>query len=183
MQVDTDGSNLKSITEYVRTPILSPDGKMIAYSDPGGIQGTQITVLSIGDRTKQAITHVCGLDDNQLRWSPDSQAIAFESETVIYENGRFNGCSFGDGTNTGVYLVSGEQIASIRYKTVQGYQDWYSNRPRYTFSPDSDWFAITYRRGSERDIRILLVNMRDGTETLTNIEAPYAGYIAWVPEY
>ena len=174
LQIDVDGSNLRSLNDYVLTPVLSPDGKMVAY-----VEGNRILVMKLEDRSEKLIANVCGLDDYRIAWSPDSKKIAFESEEVLYENGQSNGCRYADTKYVDIYSTEGEQIAAIDYTEIQWFQDWHANRPRYAFSPDSDWFAITYRQADSRDIQIQLVDLRTASHFLTNIQGPYAGSIAW----
>ncbi|MFN0057628.1 MAG: S9 family peptidase [Planctomycetota bacterium] len=74
--MDADGARLRQLTEG-SAPVWSPDGTRIAFLRDGKPQGAQIHVLWVGSREVSQITHVEEAP-NGLRWSPDSQRIAFQ---------------------------------------------------------------------------------------------------------
>jgi hypothetical protein len=86
VQVNSDGTNFRTIIDYsLKEPVLSPDGMMVAY-----VYREQIKVLTLADRNERVVASVCGYKGGyRLRWSPDSQAIAFQTREVLERDGQF----------------------------------------------------------------------------------------------
>lgn len=172
IQVNSDGTNFRTIIDYsVQEPILSPDGMQVAY-----VYREQLKVLTLADLSERVVASVCGYGGGyRLRWSPDSQAIAFQTREVLERNGQ-TGCAYNFTRYVGVYSVQGEKISIISYMTSG------TGQPSFSFSPDSQWFAAAHVREFEYP-SIYLVDMLNGMTSDTRIQSPIDGLIAWQAKY
>jgi len=84
---DVDGKTTENITDgnlgYDRSPVFSPDGKMIAYMsmETPGYEADQerLFVYNIDDRTRTYLTENFDQDATNYTWSADSKQILFIS--------------------------------------------------------------------------------------------------------
>ncbi|MCP4238445.1 MAG: S9 family peptidase, partial [Aestuariibacter sp.] len=73
----------------VRSPVISPDGKKLAYlSDRDGSQQLYVRYLDTGDEAK--LTNLSYSPGNVV-WSPDSKHLAFTLFTPASEKPLFTG--------------------------------------------------------------------------------------------
>ena len=79
--MDADGKNLEDLSKtdnqngYVY-PAWSPDGKKLAYAEPGE-NGLEIFVIDADASNKKQLTKLGGLNSLSA-WSPDGKKIAFQ---------------------------------------------------------------------------------------------------------
>lgn len=99
---------------WMRYPVISPDGKQIAFSYKGDIY----TVSSAGGEAKQITLHPA--HNYMPVWSPDSKNIAFASN-------RFG--------NFDIFIIASQGGTPTRLTTFSG------NEYPYAFTPDGNFIA------------------------------------------
>lgn len=157
MQIDVDGNYLKVLADYVSEPTFSPDGSMVAYVD-----GSSVEVMSLTDRSRSVIAQVCGMSDEgyRLRWSPDSQLIAFRTGKVL-QGGR--ACELSFQNPIVVYSLQGELI----YQTKANWTG------PFGFSPDSRFFI-----SNDPEWGFQIIDLRDGS-MVYRVELDPLRSVAW----
>ena len=113
---------------YADTPIVSPDGKYVAYNGADSTGITRIWLRPLASLDAQPLPGTDGA--SRPFWSPDSRSVAFMADSklkkvpidggpsqVVCESG-----SSGDGswTRSGVILFDGTQMDSVRAVSASG---------------------------------------------------------------
>ena len=198
--VDPDGSNetnLTSSTEDESSPLVSPDGRLIAFQSTGvGQSALEVMRLDGSERTavsKGSVTH------RTHRWSPKSEHIAFIAED---DQGPVSHVANTDGSRpllltsipadeVGDWSGDGRSVAFAVYRgEAQGI--WVRNpdgvnefrvteTPDYSprWSPDSRRIAFLSNRDGNPELYVM---ESDGTEAIRLTSTEESEYdISWSP--
>jgi Tol biopolymer transport system component len=177
--VNPDGTGLKQLTFNTgddREPVLSPDGRKVAYTsqgdsttNPGG--DYEVYVVNAADGSdKKNLTNNTSVNDSTPAFSPDGTKIAYESAGIQTSNP--------EGDNE-VYVMnaldgSGQKNLSNNGVGVREYGA--------VFSPDSKKIAYTsygeQTSNLQGDSEVYIVNALDGSgqKNLTNNGAGISDY-------
>ena len=151
--MDADGSNIRRRTRTPRReggPVLSPDGRYIAYSVWADAEGDRdrIAVIDLRTGDERFVTTGAGLEDTWPSWFPDSDRILFARR----------------GKGVGFYEVNIDGDQDERF-IVRGYMP----------SMGGDGRSIAYIRRNGAAIaadEVHIYDMETGADTLVPIELP-----------
>jgi Tol biopolymer transport system component/DNA-binding winged helix-turn-helix (wHTH) protein len=132
---------LSSLPGNEYDPALSPDGTRVAFAwDGGGPGPTDLYVKLVDAEPPLALTHEHA-DDRAPVWSPDGSRIAFLRVS--------GGCE--------VRIVAALGGPSRHLAACAN-----PNHPRFSWSPDGHWLALSRGSGSHSG-RLALLSLEDGT--------------------
>lgn len=116
--MDTDGGNLRIVTDLIFTstasPAASPDGLKVIFAwDESGGDSRQIWVMNSDGSGLQNLTQNPGMEHGGSVWSPDGNKIAFHARPVGGNLGSFDIYVMdADGTNV-VNITDSQFIAAL----------------------------------------------------------------------
>jgi Tol biopolymer transport system component len=153
--MNPDGTNARIITNTddpnERYPLLSPDGKTIAYSGAG-----QIQLMNIDGTNKRVVPNSTGV--GQFEWSPDGKKFLFATDEGIVVMNT-------DG--------SGKTIVAAPVSSNQ-----YFSHP--VWSPDGKKIAYTLHDYSNGELHQIYTIESDGTEkTLVKSQTSFLDLSDW----
>lgn len=126
-------------------PAWSPDGRKIAFSRGGGVNG-QIFLMNVDGSNQTQLTHNSG-DNRWLSWSHDSSKIAFSSDRDHPMSMEFNRPSRYE-----IYVinVNGTGERRLTFDNSQSlYPSWAPDGKSIAFTSGPDGFPGIYRIGAD----------------------------------
>ena len=198
--VKADGQDEQNLTNSPRDetmPVVSPDGKLVAFTVVSGDTGA-IDIMEVDGAERSNVAP--SIDPHgSYRWSPDSDRIAYRAEQdtgpalfVVTVDGSetialtsIAGDEVGDWSRDGdavVFAVHGGKAQGIYVRNPDGVNEFHvTETPDYNpvWSPQSRRIAFLSTRDGNPEIYVM---NEDGTEQmrLTNTEEPEY-HISWSP--
>lgn len=169
--MDADGTNPKQLTDNTLVesrPVFSPDGKKIVYArrfgqtvPAGEIRQLDVYVMNVKGSEPTRLTTSLG-NDNNPRFSPDGEKIAFESTR--------------DG-NSDIYVMNPDGTGQT--SLIPGPD---SNEQFPAFSPDGEQLAFSSDRDGNEEIYVTDLNGTADPVPLTETEFPVVNTrVDWGP--
>ena len=191
-------TNLTNTPEDESSPIVSPDGKLIAFqSGPAG--KTKIEVMRLDGTSRTALTPALGMHRSQ-RWAPASDRVAYVEEQVanplIYVASvggsapvlltSISGDEVGDWSldgNSVVFAVRGGDARGIYIRNPDGVNEFrVTETPDYSpvWSPDSRMIAFLSTRDGNPELYVMNADGSDQRRLTETAAAEY--HISWSPD-
>jgi Tol biopolymer transport system component len=146
-------------------PIISPNGKLVAYAWQNGAPTYAYELRVVGaDGTGERVLlepNAAIVEEYPLDWAPDSRSVLAD----LY------------GRDGSTQLVLAD-AATNAVKVVRSF-DW-RGHGNAKFSPDGSWIAYDFQPDGQRDGReIVLLRLADGRESRVTSDAVPKGLVGW----